>query len=79
MKKKYISIALLVVGIALICLSVVLAVASTSEKNIIGGADWPTFRYVFFSEHGGILSFLSLCGVVSILAAVEVRFGKRKS
>ena len=48
MNKKYMATILLVTGIILICLSIVLAVIETSNKNIVGGADFPTFIFVFF-------------------------------
>ncbi len=68
MKKKY-SIVLLFVGIALICLSVILAISATADKDIIGGADWPTFSLVFFSEHRGLYCYLALFGVLLVVAS----------
>lgn len=70
MKKKPIVLSLLVAGIVLLCLSLALAVVATANKNIIGGADWPTFTYVFFHENRGIYSTLACCGVLAIVAAV---------
>ena len=79
MKKKHIVITLLAVGIVLILLSVVLSVASVANKNIIGGADWHTFRYVFFSENRGLFSVLAFCGVVSIVASIVMGLQKKKA
>ena len=78
MKKKPIVITLLIVGIALVCLSLVLAIVATANKNIIGGADLPTFTYVFFYENRGMYSTLACCGVLSIIAAVVVGLLKKK-
>ena len=78
MKKNRIVIALFIVGIVFICLSVVLAVVATANKNIIGGADLPTFTYVFFYENRGMYSTLAFCGVVSIIVSVVVGLRKKK-
>ena len=77
MKKNPIVIALLTAGIVLICLSVVLAVATTANKNIIGGADWPTFTYVFFYESKGLYSALAFGGVVAVVASVAIGLRKK--
>ena len=50
MKKKHIATILLIIGILLLCVSIVLAIIATRNKNIIGGADFPTFAFVFFRE-----------------------------
>ena len=68
MKKKY-SIALLFVGVVLICPSVILTISAASKKNIIGGADWPTFSLVFFSEYRGLYCYLALFGVLLVVAS----------
>lgn len=78
MKKNRIVIALFIVGIVLICLSFVLAVVATANKNIIGGADWPTFTYVFFYDKRGMYSTLAFCGVIAIIVAVVVGLRKKK-
>ncbi len=70
MKKKYIVIALLALGILLLCGSVVLAAIAAGNKNIIGGADFTTFCFVFFHEKGGLYSSLALLGVAAIFTAV---------
>ena len=65
MKKKYIVIALLSTGIILLCISIILAIIATGNKNIIGGADLPTFLFVFTCEktvyilHSQIGAFLA--------------------
>lgn len=78
MKKKPIVIILLAIGIALVCLSLVLAVVTTASKNIIGGADLPTFIYVFFHENRGLYFTLACCGVLSVIVAVVVGLRKKK-
>lgn len=61
---------LLVVGILLLCLSVILSVVSTAGKDIIGGADLPTFLFVFHHENGGMYFALALLGVISLTASL---------
>ena len=78
MNKKHISTILLVTGILLLCFSIVLAVIATGNKNIIGGADLPTFVFVFFRENNGLYSTLAFCGIVSLVASAIVRLQKRK-
>lgn len=77
MKKKY-GIALLIAGVVLICLSVLLAIIATANKDIIGGADLPTFFYVFFSEHRGLYSFLAVFGVLFVAASAILSRIKEK-
>ena len=76
MNKKHIATILLVIGILLLCLSIVLAVIATGNKNIIGGADFPTFVFVFFRENKGLYSTLAFCGIVSLIASAIIRLRK---
>ena len=78
MKKKPIVIALFIVGIVLICLSVALAVIATANKNIIGGADWPTFVYGFSHENRGMYSTLACGGVITIVVSVVMGLKKKR-
>ena len=70
MKKKYITAALLFIGALLICLSVILALTAAAEKNIIGGADFPTFWFVFCHQNSGIYSTLAIVGIAVIIVAL---------
>ena len=78
MKKKHIATLLLIIGILLLCVSIVLAIIATSNKNIIGGADFPTFAFVFFLENKGIYSTFACLGIISLIASVIVRLRKTK-
>ena len=78
MKKKPIVIALFIVGIVFICLSVALAVVATANKNIIGGADWPAFVYVFSHENRGMYSALACGGVISVLTSIVLGVVKKR-
>ena len=78
MNKKHITTILLVTGILLLCFSIVLAVIATGNKNIIGGADFPTFVFVFFRENKGLYSTLAFCGIVSLVASAIIRLRKTK-
>lgn len=79
MKKKHIAITLLIIGITLICLSIVLAVIATGNKSIIGGADIPTLCFVFFYEHRGLYSTLAFFGVVAIVTSAVVAILNKKA
>ncbi len=78
MKKKHIAMILLFVGIILVCSSVVLAVVATSNKNIIGGADWPTFQFVYFYEKRGLYSTLTFLGITAIIVSIVMGVFKKK-
>lgn len=78
MKRKAIRTALLVAGVALLCISLVLAVLATASKNIIGGADLPTFFFVFFNENRGIYFILALLGVISIVISQMIAGVRKK-
>ena len=78
MKKKCGLVILLSTGIVLLCLSVILAVIATASKEVIGGADFPTFLFVFFSENRGGYSILAFFGVLLILASAILQKIKRK-
>ena len=78
MHKKHFAAVLLVMGIVLLCLSMVLAIIATGNKNIIGGADFPTFIFVFFRENGGLYSTLAFCGIASLVLSVVVRSREEK-
>lgn len=78
MKKKH-SVLLLVIGILLLCLGFILAIFSTGNKDIIGGADWPTFCFVFFYEHRGLYSILSGFGGLCVLFSFIFRKQNRIS
>ena len=78
MKKNPIIITLFTAGFVLICLAVVLAVIATAGKNVIGGADWPTFIYVFFHERRGLYSALAFGGVIAIVVSTVIGLRKKK-
>ena len=73
MKKKMAATICLIVGILLICVSVIGAVVETNHKNIIGGTDLPTYLFVFFRQHRGIYSLLSIGGLVCVFGAIILR------
>ncbi len=70
MKRKYITIPLLMIGVALLCWSVTLAITATSKMNIIGGADLPTFLFQFPRWKRGLYYFLASLGVTAIASSV---------
>jgi hypothetical protein len=64
--------------ILLLCVSVIGAAMEANRQSVIGGADLPTYLFVFFRQHSGIYSLLSLGGLVCILVAVILRTVKNK-
>ncbi len=78
MKRKYTALALLLAGCVLLGVSLVLSIITVANKNIIGGADLPTFIFVFFQEHGGAYFALALSGVLCVLAACIILVRKEK-
>lgn len=69
---KRICFIVILVGIVLILLSVILAVVKTSNTNIIGGADLPTFLNYYRSY-----MWLAEVGSVAILFSA-LSFGKKR-
>lgn len=78
MKKKHIVVSLLTIGVVLLCLSIVLAMIATGNKNIIGGADLPTFLFVFYYEKRGLYSTLAFLGIAASIASAIVGGVKKR-
>ena len=78
MKKKYFTVIFLAVGLILICLSIILAIIATVNKDIIGGADFPTFLLVFSRGKGGLYSILASCGIISLVISAVIGLWKTK-
>ena len=72
MKKKYIVIPLLSVGILLLGIPFLLAMKEAASMNIIGGAGWSTVFFVFFNMHHSLYLNLSCPGLLSIIASIVV-------
>ena len=77
MKKKYFTAIFLVVGLILICLSIILAIIATANKDVIGGADFSTFLLVFSRGRGGLYSILASCGMVSLVISAVLGLRKK--
>ena len=78
MKRRIVTSLFLALGIILVCMAVILSIFATSEKDIIGGADFHTFVFVFFREHGGIYFLLALLGVISMVVSAITHILNRK-
>ncbi len=78
MKRKWIVIALLLIGIALLCVPVVLAIRETGNTDIIGGAGLHTFPFIFFRRHQGAYFFSAVLGVCAMIAALLVGVLKKR-
>ena len=78
MKRRIVTSLFLALGIILVCMAVILSIFATSEKDIIGGADFHTFVFVFFREHGGMYFLLALLGVISIVVSTVTRILNKK-
>ena len=68
--KKRAGIVLCLLGAAVILLSLLTPVATMSQTNaaigIIGGADWPTFLFLFETR----FLWLARCGILSCVAGI---------
>lgn len=68
--KKRAGIVLCLLGAAVILLSLLMPVATMSQTNaaigIIGGADWPTFLFLFETR----FLWLAMCGILSCVAGI---------
>lgn len=78
MKKNYIAVSLLAVGVILLCISVFLTIMEAGNRNIIGGADINTFLFVFFRDKNGLYSALAFLGICSVIASVVAGAVKKK-
>ena len=78
MKKKYLSIVFLIIGLILISLSIILAIIATVNKDIIGGADFPTLVLVFLRGKRGLYSILASCGIISLVTSAVIGLWKTK-
>ena len=78
MKKNYIAVSLLAVGVVLLCVSVFFTIMETNNRNIIGGADIHTFLFVFFHDKKGLYSVLAFLGICSVAASVVAGVVKKK-
>ena len=78
MKRKFVMSLFLALGIILVCVAVILSIFATSEKDIIGGADFHTFVFVFFREDSGIYFLFALLGVISMVVSAITRILNRK-
>ena len=72
-KRLYIALGLGAIGITLICVAVALAIASIDAMGIIGGADWPVFRFILSNGENGLYAMMISFGCAAILASVIVR------
>lgn len=74
MKLKIFSICTLVLGVVLLLIGLGLplwaVMNNTAETAIIGGADAPTYWFLFFSLHDGLLSALALMGIAFVTSAL---------
>lgn len=77
MNKKHIIILLLILGFALVFIPLALTYVATINANIIGGAGWPTFKFIFFRSFNGLYPLLTFLGMLSIIAAILIGALKR--
>lgn len=77
MSKKHFTVIFLVIGLILICLSIILAIIATVNKDIIGGADFSTFVLVFLRGNRGLYSVLASCGIISLVTSAVLGLWKR--
>lgn len=78
MKKKYLVIILLAVGVSLALLSVILTNNELQNVSIIGGISWPTYWYTFTTRKNGLYFNLAGLGIAAIIASIIVGLVKKK-
>lgn len=78
MKRKHIIILLLILGLALVFIPLALTYVATINTNIIGGADWPTFKFVFSRSFNELYPLLTFLGILSIIAAILIGILRKK-
>ena len=78
MRKKPILIGLFAGGLILFGLSVLLAIVAVGQMHIIGGADLPTFLFVFFRAENGLYVTLAAIGMIVVLVSVGLCAVKKK-
>ena len=79
MKKKYFTVIFLAaVGLILICLSIILVIIATVNKDIIGGADFSTFLLVFSRGKRGLYFILAFCGIISLATSAVIGLWKAR-
>ncbi len=69
---------LVAAGILLIALAVVLAWVETAEKDVIGGADWPTFQMILRRGQGGLYGYTVLGGMALLVAGIVAGLVKKR-
>ena len=79
MKKRAIIAVLLTLGILLLAAPIVLAAVETAGKDVIGGAGLSTFCFVYFRDHGFLLSLLGVAGMIASVFVVINKNKKRKN
>ena len=74
MNKRVIFNILLVLGVIVFYLSFMLTSVRTTNKNIIGGADYSSFCFVFFNEKHGFYFTLACLGIVMIVISAVFKY-----
>ena len=75
MKKKYVIIGLVVLGLALVLAGILLALRETAHMDIIGGSE-SMWSFVFFRSHHGIYATLALVGVACWVSGLVIGLWK---
>jgi len=75
--KKAMIISLLILGILLVCFSLVTTVVQSANTSIIGGAGFPTLYYVFFQANHGLYFWLTCAGIACIASGAIVNLIKK--
>ena len=81
MTRKKLSLVFFIVGVALVVFAAIFMIfvfSSVETGGIIGGADAPTFSFLFFHKSGGVCFYLTLVGAVMILSAVVLKIFRKR-
>ena len=66
--KNGLKLLLILLGVLLMCVSVVVTLVSAANVSIIGGAGWPTFWF-YFQKHG----WLAGLGVILVITGIVIK------
>lgn len=69
MKQKRSVLILRILGTVFICFSIIATIIQTNNFNIVGGADFSSYCYVFFLGRGRLFNSLTVLGLAAIIGS----------
>ena len=78
MRRRALLLTLLIIGTLLIIIALISAAIKTADTDVIGGADLPTYIFVFSHGNGGVYAILVLLGLATVIGATVTLVVKNK-